>query len=79
MDAIAKIAFITARIIVLLDFISAAQYMIHFIYHFVHLQLFKEALNAHHIISLFFEVLTTKTNSLRSQVALPAARLQGPI
>ena len=53
MDAIAKIAFITARIIALLDFISAVQYMIHFIYHFVHLQLFKVALNAHHIISCF--------------------------
>ena len=32
----AKIAAITARIIVLLDFISAVQYMIHFTYHFVH-------------------------------------------
>ena len=31
MDAIAKIAFITPRIIALLDFISAVQYMIHFI------------------------------------------------
>ena len=53
MDAIAKIAFITARIIALLDFISAVQYMIHFIYHFVHLQLYKVALNAHHIILCF--------------------------
>ena len=35
--AIAKIASITARIIALLDFISAVQDMIHFIYHFVHL------------------------------------------
>ena len=61
MHAIAKIAFITARIIVLLDLISAVQYVIHFIYHFVHLQLFKVALNAHHIILLFFVVLTTKT------------------
>ena len=32
--AIAKIAFITARIIASLDFISAVQYMINFIYHF---------------------------------------------
>ena len=53
MDAIAKIEFITTRIIALLDFISAVQYMIHFIYHFVHLQLFKVALNAHQIISCF--------------------------
>ena len=34
--AIAKIATITARIIALLDFVSAVQYMIHFIYNFVH-------------------------------------------
>ena len=34
--AFAKIAFITARIIPLLDFIPAVQYMIHFICHFVH-------------------------------------------
>ena len=53
MDAIAKIEFITARIIALLDFISAVQYMIPFIYHFVHLQLCKVALNAHPIISCF--------------------------
>ena len=33
--AIAKIAFITARIISSLDFISAVQYMIPFIYHFI--------------------------------------------
>ena len=33
--AIAKIAFINARIIASLDFISAVQYMIHFIYHFI--------------------------------------------
>ena len=33
--AVAKIASITARIIALLDFLSAVQYMIHF-YHFVH-------------------------------------------
>ena len=32
---IAKIAFITARIIASLDFIYAVQCMIHFIYHFV--------------------------------------------
>ena len=31
-----KFASITARIIALLDFISAFQYVIHFIYHFVH-------------------------------------------
>ena len=48
-----KIEFITARIIALLDFISAVQYRIHFIYHSVHLQLFKVALNAHQIISCF--------------------------
>ena len=53
MDAIAKIEFTTTTIIALLDFISAVQYMIHFIYHFVHLQLFKVALNAHQIISCF--------------------------
>ena len=53
MDAIAKIEFTTARIIALLDFISTLQYMIHLIYHSVHLQLFKVALNAHHIISCF--------------------------
>ena len=41
--AIAKIAFITARIIASLDFISAVQYMIHFIYHFiVYLQYYDE-------------------------------------
>ena len=51
MEAIAKIAFITARIIALLDFISAVQYMIHFVYNSVHLKLFKVALNAHQIIS----------------------------
>ena len=34
--AIAEIASITERIIALLDFISAGQYMIHFKYHFVH-------------------------------------------
>ena len=34
--AIAKIASITAKIIALLDSISAVQYMIHFIYYFVH-------------------------------------------
>ena len=33
--AIAKIAFITARIIASLDFIYAAPYMIHLIYHFI--------------------------------------------
>ena len=32
---IAKIAFITARIIVSLDFTSAVHHMIHFIYHFI--------------------------------------------
>ena len=37
LSAIAKIAFITTRIIVSLDFISAVQYTIHFIYHFVYL------------------------------------------
>ena len=30
-----EIVFITARIIALLDFISAVQYVIHFIYHFI--------------------------------------------
>ena len=34
-EAIAEIAFITARIIASLDFICAVRYMIHFIYHFV--------------------------------------------
>ena len=34
--AIPKIAFITTRIVPSLDFISAVQFMIHFIYHFVH-------------------------------------------
>ena len=34
--AIAEIASITARVIALLDFKSAVQYMIHFIYNFVH-------------------------------------------
>ena len=52
-DAIAKIELTTVRIIALLDFISTVQYMIHLIYHSVHLQLFKVALNAHHIISCF--------------------------
>ena len=52
-DAIAKIESTTARIIALLDFISTVQYMIHLIYHSVLLQLFKVALNAHHIISCF--------------------------
>ena len=33
--AIAKIAFITARIIVSLDFTSAVHHMIHFIHHFI--------------------------------------------
>ena len=33
--AIAKIAFITARIIASLDFMSPVQYMIPFIYHFI--------------------------------------------
>ena len=33
--AIAKLPFITARIIASLDFMSAVQYMIHFVYHFV--------------------------------------------
>ena len=35
--AIAKIASITARIIALLHFISAVQYMMNCIYHFVHI------------------------------------------
>ena len=35
LSAIAKIAFITARIIASLDFISAVHYMIHFMHHFV--------------------------------------------
>ena len=35
---IAKIALITVRIITSLHFISTVQYMIHFIYHFVHLK-----------------------------------------
>ena len=34
--AFVKIASITASIIALLDFISAGQYMIHCMYHFVH-------------------------------------------
>ena len=33
--AVVKIAFINARIIVSLDYISAVQYVVHFIYHFV--------------------------------------------
>ena len=35
MKAIAKIAFKTARIIALLDFLSAVHYMIYFIYQFI--------------------------------------------
>ena len=40
LHAIAKIAFIKARIIASLDFISAVQYMIHFLYHFIRWLLF---------------------------------------
>ena len=42
---IAKIAFITARIIPPLYFISPVQYMIHFIYHFVHMLCIMHALS----------------------------------
>ena len=37
-----KIAFITARIVALFDFISTVQYMIHFMHHFV-----KRTIGAH--------------------------------